>query len=68
MNMIDWDKARELVNSLQVYDDVVPVVRCRDCKNCRETTDGFYFCDEWSDYTEPGVYCSYGKSVFDMEE
>ena len=68
MTMVDLDKVLKAVISLRTYDDVVPVVRCRDCMNLRETKDGFYRCEEWNDLTELESYCSYGISAFDRDE
>lgn len=68
MTTVDLDEVIKQLESLRTFDDVVPVIRCRDCANCKETRDGSYLCAEWSDLTEPGAFCSYGKSVFDREE
>lgn len=50
-------------------EDVVPVVRCKDCKHCRKDT---YFdcCDKYSRpfdklYVEKDHFCSYGERKAD---
>ena len=45
--------------------DVVPVVRCKDCKHSRETADGRgLFCSVWGrgwHWVQPDGFCNYGK-------
>lgn len=51
--------------------DAVPVVRCKDCKHCRELNrkdrieeayaDGVLWCTNQSDGVWPDDYCSYGE-------
>ena len=46
-------------------EDVVPVVRCENCKHCRKDTY-FDYCDKYSRpfdklYVEKDHYCSYGE-------
>lgn len=45
--------------------DVVPVVRCKDCKHSRETADGRgLFCSVWGrgwHWVQPDGFCSYGE-------
>lgn len=51
--------------------DVAPVVRCKDCKHCRELNrkdrveeayaDGVLWCMNQSDGVWPDDYCSYGE-------
>ena len=47
--------------------DAVPVVRCKDCKHCRETIDYFgkgLFCSIWGrewQRVQPTDFCSYGE-------
>ena len=51
--------------------DAVPVVRCKDCKHCRELNrkdlveeayaDGVLWCMNQSDGVWPDDYCSYGE-------
>lgn len=47
--------------------DLVPVVRCKDCKHCRETIDYFgkgLFCSIWGrewQRVQPTDFCSYGE-------
>ena len=48
-----------------LHEDVVPVVRCKDCKHCRKDTY-FDYCDKYSRpfdkmYVEKDHYCSYGE-------
>ena len=48
-----------------IANDVVPVVRCKDCKHCRKDTY-FDYCDKYSRpfdkmYVEKDHYCSYGE-------
>lgn len=48
-----------------VADDVIEVVRCKDCKHWGGETFG-YICKEWSgmtfrNYTKPDHYCSRGE-------
>ena len=44
------------------------VVHCKDCKNCKETTDYLgsgFFCSIWSrewQRVQPNDFCSYGES------
>ena len=38
--------------------DAVPVVRCRDCANFRQTETGFCWCDEYGGSITPEDYCS----------
>ena len=48
-----------------IANDVVPVVRCKDCKHCRK--DAFFdYCDKYSRpfdklYVEKDHFCSYGE-------
>ena len=48
-------------------EDVVEVVRCKDCINYKDWGDGNITCrfwtDQWDAATEPNAYCSYGKKV-----
>lgn len=52
------------INSIPAA-DVVPVVRCKDCKHSRETADGRgLFCSVWGrgwHWVQPDGFCSYGK-------
>ena len=51
--------------------DYVPVVRCKDCKHCRELNrkdrveeayaDGVLWCTNQSDGVWPDDFCSYGE-------
>lgn len=48
-----------------IANDVVPVVRCKDCKHCRKDTY-FDYCDKYSRpfdklYVEKDHFCSYGE-------
>lgn len=46
-------------------DDVVPVVRCQDCKYYEAGDDGLPYCSHTdggiSDYPRPNDFCSYGE-------
>lgn len=56
---------------LQAAIDAVPVVRCRDCKHCRELNredrieeayaDGVLWCKNQLDGVWPDDFCSYGE-------
>ena len=52
------------INSIPAA-DVVPVVRCKDCKHSRETADGRgLFCSVWGrgwHWVQPDGFCNYGK-------
>ena len=57
------EKAEKMVLSLS-SDDVVPVVRCKDCVHYREHPLGEEMvCMNYIDYlyTEPNDFCSYGE-------
>ena len=42
--------------------DVVPVVRCKDCKHyVWDEFDGAYVCVQLSKYVKKDFYCSYGE-------
>ena len=46
--------------------DVIPVVRCGECKHCVEhyDTDGnvpYWVCKEWDSGTDYDGYCHYGE-------
>lgn len=52
---------REIENA--PAEDVVEVVRCKDCKFCRALKDGGSQCERIDGLlmTKPNDYCSYGK-------
>jgi hypothetical protein len=43
--------------------DVVPVVRCKDCRLATEDTmiDGWYYCHNNGMTHKPDTFCSYGE-------
>ena len=51
--------------------DAVPVVRCKDCRSCRELNrkdrledtyaEGCLWCMNWADGVWPDDFCSYGE-------
>ena len=45
--------------------DAVPVVRCRDCKNGRDSEGGrkfdFVWCEKWHNVMRGCDFCSFGK-------
>lgn len=43
--------------------DVVPVVRCKDCRFATEDTmiDGWYYCHNNGMTHKPDTFCSYGE-------
>lgn len=45
--------------------DAVPVVRCRECQHCTDSTRGRQTvrCGMFSAFMEPEDFCSYGKVV-----
>lgn len=64
----DYDTALTIIHGAPIDDDLVEVVRCRDCKHW--TRDGNGYCDDESycnnpdgldNYAKPDDYCSYGK-------
>lgn len=70
----DWGFGRENVRDVisgVPSADVAPVVRCKDCKHCRELNrkdrieeayaDGVLWCTNQSDGVWPDDYCSYGE-------
>ena len=53
----------EAVADYLLDNDVVPVVRCKDCKHWEEH-DGEMFCSCWANLmtdTAPDDFCSYGE-------
>ena len=46
--------------------DVVPVVRCKDCRNLRQSGSGWY-CNEYGGTITPQDYCSRGERIADGE-
>lgn len=52
-------------------EDVVEVVRCKDCKYFRRWNDGSTTClfwtDQWDMATEPNGFCSYSERRTDNE-
>ena len=49
-------------------EDVVPVVRCKDCGMSRETEDERYlFCMNFADTVSSQAFCSYGERKCDDE-
>ena len=60
--------AEDVVKALKAIPaaDVVPVVRCGECKHCVEhyDTDGnvpYWVCKEWDSGTDYDGYCHYGE-------
>jgi hypothetical protein len=58
------DEIEDIVNEIPT-EDVVPVVRCKDCKHCRKDVYSDY-CDKYSRpfdklYVEKDHFCSYGE-------
>lgn len=42
--------------------DLVPVVRCRDCKHYTEDDMEYYhYCGNWCEQVEPDGFCAWGK-------
>lgn len=69
--MLDWKQFKAMVESISAA-DVVPVVRCNDCKHAMMTSDGasYKWCCHWNsvydDNTEPlylpaEFYCAAGE-------
>ena len=54
----NWKEQEKLVNHL-IENDVVPVIRCKDCKNYNHGTCNAYL--QISLRVEPDHYCGYGK-------
>ena len=53
----------------QKADDVVEVVRCRDCEHFSKKANKSYnghFCEVALDYMKPDDFCSYGKREEDI--
>lgn len=53
--------------------DVVPVVRCKDCKYCVEHYDmdgnvPYWVCKEWDSGTDYDGYCHYGQQRKEQDE
>lgn len=47
--------------------DAVPVVRCRECKKCRnrEPNIGIHWCDHWDNVVRDKDFCSFGERKAD---
>ena len=69
-NRRTWAKAICVLHDLPAA-DVAPVVRCKECKHCRELNrkdrieeayaDGVLWCTNQSDGVWPDDFCSYGE-------
>lgn len=66
----DWDKAKQALASVPAA-DVVPVVRCKDCKWFADNNGGqWYGCKMFQvvritpeDAPKPDDFCSYGERM-----
>lgn len=59
-------EAEEAVHRLPVA-DVVPVVRCKDCQNLRQSGTGWW-CGEYGGMITPQDYCSRAKRITNTAE
>lgn len=67
---VAWDSAVNALRNVPAA-DVAPVVRCKECKHCRELNrkdrieeayaDGVLWCTNQSDGVWPDDFCSYGE-------
>ena len=66
----NWKEQEGLVNHL-IANDVVPVVRCKDCIHCEHILDEFckhwYQCKRKGNFAQKKAddYCSYGERKAD---
>lgn len=51
----------EAVADYLLDNDVVPVVRCKDCKHWRKSGDGCGWCEAWEQGRYHDNYCNYGE-------
>lgn len=52
----------EAVADYLLDNDVVPVVRCKDCKHyLYDDFDGAYVCMQLSKYVKPDFWCAHGE-------
>lgn len=62
----DWDKAKQALASVPAA-DVVPVVRCKDCKcayiNSFSVASGVVFCSSNMKAMQEDDFCSYGERM-----
>lgn len=74
--LISLRRAEELADCL-FNNDVVAVVRCKDCKSCDkfypskrigEEPELEYFCEKEKRTTRPDDFCSYGKRKDGVEK
>ena len=60
----DWDKAKQALASVPAA-DVVPVVRCKDCKyayiNSFSAASGVALCSSSAKVMQQDDFCSYGE-------
>lgn len=59
----EWEEIEEAINAAPAA-DVVPVVRCKECKylvNATVNDNGFLICDISDMEITPDDFCSYGK-------
>lgn len=59
----EWEEIEEAINAAPVA-DVVPVVRCKDCKylvNATVNDNGFLICEISDMEITPDDFCSYGE-------
>ena len=62
----DLEPIRDSVNPDEVKEQkkreaFIPIVRCKNCNNCRKTHLYWgYYCEVWNQYTMPNDYCSRG--------
>ena len=73
---VAWDSAVNALRNVPAA-DVAPVVRCKECKHCRELNrkdrieeayaDGVLWCTNQSDGVWPDDFCSYGERKEDSD-
>lgn len=59
----EWEEIEEAINAAPAA-DVVPVVRCKECKylvNAAVNDNGFLICDISDMEITPDDFCSYGE-------
>lgn len=52
---------------VRMNDDIVPVVRCKDCQNLRQSGTGWYCC-EYGGTITPQDYCSRAERITNTAE
>ena len=58
--LVDWESIKDYL----AKSDIVEVVRCKDCKQCRKTILFGHFatvCDYWIKLTDDDGYCNHAE-------